>query len=110
VDEIRNHKRNLANNIGGGGRWELTCVLGILFYKSVKFERGENWSHKTQVFHFLFSVYFLFAIIQYSNQKTIPTLKNIIEGGIFPPCPLPSPSPPQVTAMSEITYKISFNP
>jgi hypothetical protein len=52
---------------GGGGPNE-PWVLGTRFYKGVKFERGENWLHKRQVFHFLFSVYFLFATIQFSNQ------------------------------------------
>jgi hypothetical protein len=60
------HNRNLANNSWGRGG---DYGLGTLFYKGVKFERGENWSHKTQVFHFLSSVYFLFVIIQVSNQK-----------------------------------------
>jgi hypothetical protein len=61
------HKRNLAINTGGGGA-NSPWILGTLFYKGVKFERGGNWSHKTQVFHFLFSFYFLYAIIQFSNQ------------------------------------------
>jgi hypothetical protein len=50
------HKHNLANNIGGDWQW----VLGTLFYKGAGFERGGNWPHKRQVFHFLFSVYFIF--------------------------------------------------
>jgi hypothetical protein len=62
------HKRNFASNIGGGGGQKWPWVLEILIYKGVKFERGENWSHDTQVFRFIFSVYFLFAIIQFSNQ------------------------------------------
>jgi hypothetical protein len=45
-------------------------VLWTLLYKGGKFESVENWPHKTQVFHFLFSVYFLFASIQLSNQKS----------------------------------------
>jgi hypothetical protein len=45
--------------------------------------------HKMQVFHFLFSVYFLFVIIQFSNQKTVPSLKKYLRGGIWPPCPSP---------------------
>jgi hypothetical protein len=52
----------------GGGEAKLTMGIGTLFYKGVRFERGENLAHKTQVLHFLFSVYFLFAIIQFSNQ------------------------------------------
>jgi hypothetical protein len=56
--------------LGGGRGANWLWVLGILFYKGVRLERGENWSHKTQVFHFLFSVYFLFAIIQFSKQKS----------------------------------------
>jgi hypothetical protein len=66
-----NHKHNLGNNNGGGGpnrRW----VLRTLFYKGIEFEIWENWSHKTQVFHFLFSVYFSSATIQFSNQINYP--------------------------------------
>jgi hypothetical protein len=59
-------------------------VLGTLSYKVVKFERGENLSHKTQVCRFLFSGYFLFAMIQFSNLGT-----NSI-GAAFPPPPTPS--------------------
>jgi hypothetical protein len=89
------HKRNLANNTGrGGGGQKWPWVLGNLFYKEVKFERAENCSDKTQVFHFLFSVYFLFAITQFSYHNQIPRLKKI-EGAICPPCP-----PPQVTPMA----------
>jgi hypothetical protein len=40
-----------------------------------------------QVFHFLFSVYFLFAVIQFSNQK-IPELKKYLGGDIPPLAPL----------------------
>jgi hypothetical protein len=54
---------------GGGGEQNWPWVLGTLFYKAVKFERGENWLHNTELFHFLFSDYLLFAIIQFSNHK-----------------------------------------
>jgi hypothetical protein len=67
-----------------------------LFYKGEKLERGENWFHKTQVFHSVFSVYFLFANSQLNNQKTTPSLKKYW-GWRLPPCC------PQVTPMSIIT-------
>jgi hypothetical protein len=56
------------------------------FHKGVKFERGENWFHKTQVFHFLFSV-FLYAIIQSSNQKkkNYSKVEKILGRGHLPP-------------------------
>jgi hypothetical protein len=60
----------LANNIRAG-RQNLAWVLGTFILLRVKFEKEENWSHKTQVFHSIFSVYFSFAIIQFSN-KNIP--------------------------------------
>jgi hypothetical protein len=57
------HKHNLANKIGGGGGGpNLPWVLGTLFYKGVKFERGENLSHKTQAFYFLFSIFYLLLL------------------------------------------------
>jgi hypothetical protein len=52
-------------------------MLDTLFYKGVTFERRENWSHKTQVFHFLFSV--LFVIISWLKKY----------GGVFGPLPPP---------------------
>jgi hypothetical protein len=55
----------------------------------VKFEREENWSHKTHVFHFLFSVYFLFAITQFSNRMKYSKVEKIL-GRICPPLPSPS--------------------
>jgi hypothetical protein len=63
-DLSHGHKRYLANNSGGGGVQNWPWVLGALFYKGVKFGRGENWSHKTHIFNFLFSVYFWFDSIQ----------------------------------------------
>jgi hypothetical protein len=45
--------------VGGGGRQNWPWVLRTLFYKGVRFERGENWSHKTQVFYFIFSLFYL---------------------------------------------------
>jgi hypothetical protein len=81
--KVANAKRNLANNIGG----ELTWVLGTLFYKGDKSERGENWFHKTRGFHSLFSVYFLFAITKSSIQKTIRGLQKYW-GLAFGPPPL----------------------
>jgi hypothetical protein len=64
-----------------------------LFYKAVKFERREISSHKTHVFHFLLSVYFLFVIIQFSYQiKLLLGLKDA--GEAFAPH-----SPTQVTPM-----------
>jgi hypothetical protein len=85
----------LANNTGGGGEQNWPWALGTSFYKGVKFERGENWSHKTQVFHFLFSVYFLFAI-QVSNHKNYSKVEKY--WGAFAPLP-----PLQVTPMGRDT-------
>jgi hypothetical protein len=85
------HKRNLANNTGGGGGPKWTGVRGTLFYKGVKFERGENWSHKVQVFHFLIFVYFSFAIIQFTNQINYSSVEKILGGGHLPPFPPPPP-------------------
>jgi hypothetical protein len=81
--------------LGGGGE-DRSWVLGTSFYKGVKFERGENLSHKTQVFHFLFSVSFLIAIIQVSNKKNYSYAENI--GGAFVP-PLPAQVTPRSTSM-----------
>jgi hypothetical protein len=61
--------------LGRGQNWP--WVLGTLFYKVGKFERWENWSHKTQVFHFF--VYFLFAIIQFSYHKNYSLGEKILE-------------------------------
>jgi hypothetical protein len=60
-------------------------VLGYLFYKRVKFERGENWSHKKQAFRFLF------FICHSMKEKLLLGLKNI--AGAFahiPPPPRPT--------------------
>jgi hypothetical protein len=59
---------NWLITLGAGGGANLPWVLGTSFYKGVKFDQGENWFHKTHVLHFLFSVHFLLAIIQFSNQ------------------------------------------
>jgi hypothetical protein len=62
-------KRNLANNTGRGTEGpKLTMgVRNFILLKSQIRKKGKL-VRKTQVFHFLFSVYFLFAIIQLSNQ------------------------------------------
>jgi hypothetical protein len=61
-------------------------VLGTLCYKGVKFERGENWSHKTQFFLFFLSTLYL-ALLNSLTKNAIHRLK--ILGGISPPSPLP---------------------
>jgi hypothetical protein len=45
------HKRNLASNIGGGGA-KLTMGIRNSILQGLRFEGRDNWSHKTQVFHF----------------------------------------------------------
>jgi hypothetical protein len=74
----------------GGQNWP--WVFGTLFYKGVRFERGENWFHKTQVFHFL-----LFFICHYSIQypKKLLGWENYGGGGAF----APRAPPPQITPM-----------
>jgi hypothetical protein len=47
---------------------KLTMGIRNFILQRVKFESVENWPDETQVFHFLFSVYFLFTIIEFSNQ------------------------------------------
>jgi hypothetical protein len=58
------HKCNLTNNTRGGGGVNWPWILGTLVYKGLKFERGENLTHKTQVFRFIF----VFFICHYSTQ------------------------------------------
>jgi hypothetical protein len=70
-------------------------ALGTLFYKGVKIETGENWSHKTQVLHSLFSVYFL-SLFNSVNKK-MPWLKKYWWGICLP---LPPPRP-KITRMAE---------
>jgi hypothetical protein len=91
---------------GGVQNWP--WVLGTLFYKGIKIERGENWSHKTQIFRFLFYVYVLFAIIQFSNQKTLPRMKKYGEGASAPPCrPPPSTNLRLCFETSRVNYPVT---
>jgi hypothetical protein len=69
---------------GGGG--ELTVSIRNFVLQRSKFERGENWSRKMQHFYFLFSVYFLFAAIKFSNPKKYSYVEKIL-GRAFPPLP-----------------------
>jgi hypothetical protein len=64
-------------------------IRNFIFYKGVKFERVENWSHKMHVLHFLFSVYFLFTIIEFRNQIKYSYVKNIRRGAFAQPPPPP---------------------
>jgi hypothetical protein len=58
------HKRNFANITGAA-----KLVLGTLFYKGVRFERGENWSYKPQALHFHFSICFFYLPLFNSVTK-----------------------------------------
>jgi hypothetical protein len=84
------HKCKVAKN-------NCPWVLGTLFYKGVKFERGKNLSPKTQVFHFLFCL-FSFAIIQFSSQK-----KTLFLGweNIGAACAPPLPPPPHPSSATQ---------
>jgi hypothetical protein len=78
----------------GGGRQNWQRVLATLFYKMSQIRKRVKLVAYNASFSFPFFCLFLFATIQFSNQKTIPRLKRYCGGGgISPPCP------PQVTPM-----------
>jgi hypothetical protein len=80
------HKRNLANNIGGGrGRAKVTMGIRNFILQGVKYKNGKIGPIKRKCF--IFSVYFL--PLFNSVTKKIPKLKKYRGGGHFSPLPLP---------------------